>query len=593
MFFKWTKIKKMNSLEIAHIDASGETHVFSGWLSKLDNTMFIYVFTFTAYFSRAIWEGSIISSFVYLITEGSAVSIGSLSGTLGFTQIFVAPIMGFLSDIMPRTWILSLASVIGFFATFLTVYAVRSGEYYRLLHCMVVWGFFWGCTTPCIDALLADSIDAGKRSEAYTFRSSLLNVATSFGPLLASFLFYFVGDHWRLKEIQLVMTIGLVLFIVPCIILFSFHFIKKSGDRSSADNGVNFDLLCNKIRNCFKGKEEKAPKSLLSRFNRFSVFGHAEQISPLKKVKTISNYKQVLQDDSEMDADVEMIDSGLFDHSPDKSISDTNNNSSDGTTNNNRLEAELGGGGGSSIINNNSSNNSSSGSSSTSSSCNSIIVTDNGSNDISTTTNSMKKPSYLFIASMIAGGDVITGLASGMTIKFFPIFFMTILRLSPLRLSLLYFVTPLMTTLFSQGTQKLGLLWGRIFATLFVKSCGISLLILLAALAVHRETITSNSSNLSTIDNFILFVFVLRTASMNCSKGLTKSIIMDIVPKDQRGRWNALESINNATFSGSAILGGYLVEKYGFIHNFLFTAGLQFLAMFPLVIIRNHVNNEA
>ena len=38
---------------------------------------------------------------------------------------------------------------------------------------------------------------------------------------------------------------------------------------------------------------------------------------------------------------------------------------------------------------------------------------------------------------------------------------------------------------------------------------------------------------------------------------------MDHTPKKSRGRWNALETLNRATFAGSASLGGALVGYGG------------------------------
>ena len=53
----------------------------------------------------------------------------------------------------------------------------------------------------------------------------------------------------------------------------------------------------------------------------------------------------------------------------------------------------------------------------------------------------------------------------------------------------------------------------------------------------------------------IVAVFLVRTVMMNTTKPLTRSIVMDAVPKHQRGRWNGLESINAATWAGSAVMG--------------------------------------
>jgi len=81
---------------------------------------------------------------------------------------------------------------------------------------------------------------------------------------------------------------------------------------------------------------------------------------------------------------------------------------------------------------------------------------------------------------------------------------------------------------------------------------------------------------------------------MNNCKPLTKSIIMDFVPKEQRARWMALESVNGATFSGSALVGGYLVDSIGFEGTFLCTAVLQALSLVPLAVLlaSNEVPNE-
>ena len=87
----------------------------------------------------------------------------------------------------------------------------------------------------------------------------------------------------------------------------------------------------------------------------------------------------------------------------------------------------------------------------------------------------------------------------------------------------------------------------------------------------------------------ILFLFVIRTACNNSTKPLTKSIINDVVPTEQRGRWNSLEMVNAATWSGSACLGGYLIDNYGFVPNFVATACLQLSATIPLVIISSQI----
>ena len=60
---------------------------------------------------------------------------------------------------------------------------------------------------------------------------------------------------------------------------------------------------------------------------------------------------------------------------------------------------------------------------------------------------------------------------------------------------------------------------------------------------------------------------------------------MDNVPKEERGKWASLESVNMFSWSGSAALGGILVERKGILFNFCFTAVLQLIARGPLLLL--------
>ncbi|KAF0754509.1 hypothetical protein AaE_005299 [Aphanomyces astaci] len=78
---------------------------------------------------------------------------------------------------------------------------------------------------------------------------------------------------------------------------------------------------------------------------------------------------------------------------------------------------------------------------------------------------------------------------------------------------------------------------------------------------------------------------------MRCSGPIRGSILMDHVPKAWRGRWNALEGLTMFCYSGSAMAGGFLIERYGyrfcfFVTSLIFLAGLM-LELLLLPIIRN------
>eukprot|EP00606_Chrysophyceae_sp_TOSAG23-5_P001595 GSChrysophyteH2.ASY1.ANO1.163.1 assembled CDS len=190
----------------------------------------------------------------------------------------------------------------------------------------------------------------------------------------------------------------------------------------------------------------------------------------------------------------------------------------------------------------------------------------------------------LLVPAMIAGSDVITGLASGMTVKFFPIFFLFVLDLKPIEVQIIYLLTPFAIAFNAPILQEFSKKHGRIAVTCIVKSLGVFLLLLLAFLTLET------TNNKETLPHEI--VYLVRTALMNSTKPLTKSVLMDFVPKSQRGRWQSLESVNAATWSGSAVVGGYLIDRYGFAGIFAATAVLQGVTILPLLRIRHVVPLE-
>ena len=58
---------------------------------------------------------------------------------------------------------------------------------------------------------------------------------------------------------------------------------------------------------------------------------------------------------------------------------------------------------------------------------------------------------------------------------------------------------------------------------------------------------------------------------------------MDVVDKRTRGRWSALENLTSATWTGSAALGGLLLERFGFQQLYLVTA-LIYVASLVLLL---------
>ena len=123
------------------------------------------------------------------------------------------------------------------------------------------------------------------------------------------------------------------------------------------------------------------------------------------------------------------------------------------------------------------------------------------------------------------------------------------LGLEPVAVNAVYVAGPLGIAVSALLAQKLSLCIGRIQTCLLCRGIGIGLLVAIAY--VQSAAI-------------VLPLYLLRTWLMNCTAGLTKSVLNDYVAKANRGKWNSLESINLFGWSGSAALGG----DFGFTDDF-------------------------
>jgi MFS family permease len=100
-------------------------------------------------------------------------------------------------------------------------------------------------------------------------------------------------------------------------------------------------------------------------------------------------------------------------------------------------------------------------------------------------------------------------------------------------------------------------------------------------------------SYLNHAPTYLVCIFwVSRTAIMNSTSALTKSILMDAVPKNERAKWSSLENLNNFGWAGSAAVGGYLVDYEGIIFNFSLTVCFQLLATIPFLFLFGRVQRE-
>eukprot|EP00941_MAST-03F_sp_MAST-3F-sp1_P002957 g2957.t1 len=204
------------------------------------------------------------------------------------------------------------------------------------------------------------------------------------------------------------------------------------------------------------------------------------------------------------------------------------------------------------------------------------------------------------IALFSVCSDIIMGIASGMTIKFFPLWLRNEVGLTLVEVQCVYIGTFILMAFLAHIAQIMSKRLGRVQVAVSCSTLGICCLVALAlsgSYNISYKTIKTSTGITRNVEVHGLWhtasisvpLYIIRTALMNCCRGLRKSVVMDYVEKKDRGKWNALDGVTRLGWSGSAFLGGWLIDKFEYGVTFYATAALQFtgvlLWMFLLPLV--------
>ncbi|MGC9779899.1 MAG: MFS transporter [Candidatus Heimdallarchaeota archaeon] len=200
-------------------------------------------------------------------------------------------------------------------------------------------------------------------------------------------------------------------------------------------------------------------------------------------------------------------------------------------------------------------------------------------NGISRLANMDSNKAAKLIPYLLVGGNVIIGIGAGMTIKYFPVFFRDYYTMSPIIIQAIMGATALATGILAVVSQKLSLKLGRvqtIFTVQFIATACLLVIVIYPPLGV------------------LIPIFIARGAFMNAAQPLSRSILMDIIPKKQRGKWNSIEAIAWGLFwNVSAFIGGFLVgDNNNFFLCFIITTFVYILGLVPTIILMPLVGKE-
>lgn len=177
-----------------------------------------------------------------------------------------------------------------------------------------------------------------------------------------------------------------------------------------------------------------------------------------------------------------------------------------------------------------------------------------------------------YVMLILMASNLIIGVGAGMTIKFFPIFFMEIYALFPVSVQLIMGFTFIFTGLASLLAQKYSMNSGRAGMIFLVQAIATICLFLIALYPAIW---------------ILIPVFILRGSLMNASQPLSRSILMDVVPKRHRGKVNSFQALAWGLFwNMSAAIGGFLVGKdNNFRLCFLITASVYVIGTLPILLL--------
>lgn len=163
---------------------------------------------------------------------------------------------------------------------------------------------------------------------------------------------------------------------------------------------------------------------------------------------------------------------------------------------------------------------------------------------------------------------LLTLLGNGMTVRFLPLYFTQVRHFTPIQLCLLTGGCRVVIAFCVQLIRPLASITGRanLVVILHVLSAGF-----LWAMS------TAQSPWLASL------FYTIRFVTLHARDPILTSIVLDTVHPDRRGFWAQFSSLRTFSFSGSALIGGWLADRYGYEYSFYVTTW-SLLAAVPVFV---------
>jgi hypothetical protein len=192
------------------------------------NVVFCLLFWLFCGLAEGVWGAVILSAFLSALQGGSNTAVGLAEATQGIANVLTAVPSGLIADRCKRQTALFLATCVGLVAVagFALVLALNfesvwldDNRYLLLCVCLGLYGAYQGMYSGPVSAIFADSVSTAQRPtyQVYQFVCSL--TASMCGPALSIVLFQVWGDDWGMNQLTSVFLVGISMCIVPALLL--------------------------------------------------------------------------------------------------------------------------------------------------------------------------------------------------------------------------------------------------------------------------------------------------------------------------------------------------------------------------------------
>ena len=187
------------------------------------NVRAVYQFMFLRSVYSSLFPQTPLSYYVLLCT-GSNTKVGLVQGIQGIVNLCTGFPFAVLGDRWRRESVLRLSAAVGCVAVALTLVVLlvvegAAGSHSSLLFgclcgVMAVWGVFMGSHSATVEAVFADSVESGRRSTLYSHKAAARTAGNAVGPILSVVVFLTMTDEWNVKNLTMVMVLGMAVAVL-------------------------------------------------------------------------------------------------------------------------------------------------------------------------------------------------------------------------------------------------------------------------------------------------------------------------------------------------------------------------------------------